>query len=43
MCDDFSQLNKVIIKNKYPFIPIDNLFDQLQGENYFSKIDLKSG
>ena len=31
------------MKNKYPLPRIDDLFDQLQGASYFSKIDLKSG
>ena len=31
------------IKNKYPLSRIDDLFDQLQGAKYFSKIDLRSG
>ena len=43
MCVDYRQLNKVIIKNKYPLSRIDDLFDQLQGAEYFSKIDLQSG
>jgi hypothetical protein len=33
----------VTIKNKYPLPRIDDLFDQLQGERVFSKIDLQSG
>ena len=43
LCIDYRQLNKVTIKNKYPLPRIDNLFDQLQGESYFSKIDLRLG
>ncbi|GKC00685.1 putative reverse transcriptase domain-containing protein [Tanacetum coccineum] len=31
------------IKNRYPLSRIDDLFDQLQGARYFSKIDLRSG
>ena len=40
MCIDCRQLNKVTIKNKYPLPKIDDLFDQLQGAFFFSKIDL---
>ena len=43
MSIDYSQLNKVTIKNKYTFPRIDDLFDPLQGTFRFSKIDLKSG
>ena len=43
MCIDYYQLNKITIKNKYHIPRIDYLFDQLQGESYFSKIDLRSG
>ena len=43
MCIDYRQLNKITIKNKYPLPSIDDLFDQLQGSCYFSKIDLTSG
>ncbi|GJV98971.1 putative reverse transcriptase domain-containing protein [Tanacetum coccineum] len=43
MCIDYRELNKVTIKNRYPLPKIDNLFDQLQGSSFFSKIDLRSG
>ena len=43
MCIDYRQLNKVTIKKKYPLPPIVDLFDQLQGERYFSNIDFRSG
>ena len=43
MCIDYHQLNKVTIKNRYPLPRIDDLFDQLVGASYFSKIDLHSG
>ncbi|GKE76040.1 putative reverse transcriptase domain-containing protein [Tanacetum coccineum] len=43
MCIDYKELNKITIKNRYPLFKIDDLFDQLQGECYFSKIDLRSG
>ncbi|XP_069151841.1 uncharacterized protein [Solanum lycopersicum] len=43
MCIDYRQLNKVRIKNRYPLLRIDDLFDQLQGAKCFSKIDFQSG
>jgi hypothetical protein len=32
-----------MVKNKYSFPRIDNLFDQLKGAKVFSKIELRSG
>ncbi|GKE07013.1 putative reverse transcriptase domain-containing protein, partial [Tanacetum coccineum] len=37
------ELNKLTVKNRYQLPRIDDLFDQLQGSQFFSKIDLKSG
>ncbi|GJS44112.1 putative reverse transcriptase domain-containing protein [Tanacetum coccineum] len=34
-------LNKLTVKNRYPLPKIDDLFDQLQGSQFFSKIDLR--
>ncbi|KAI3827638.1 hypothetical protein L1987_01718 [Smallanthus sonchifolius] len=43
MCIDYRELNKLTIKNRYPLPRIDDLFDQLQGSSFYSKVDLRSG
>ncbi|GJU04447.1 putative reverse transcriptase domain-containing protein [Tanacetum coccineum] len=43
MCIDYRELNKLTVKNRYPLLRIDDLFDQLQGSSVYSKIDLQSG
>nr|GFC39825.1 putative reverse transcriptase domain-containing protein [Tanacetum cinerariifolium] len=43
MCIDYRELNKLTVKNRYPLLRIDDLFDQLQGSSIYSKIDLRSG
>ncbi|GKD18750.1 putative reverse transcriptase domain-containing protein [Tanacetum coccineum] len=43
MCIDYRELNKLMVKNRYPLSRIDDLFDQLQGSSVYLKIDLRSG
>ncbi|GKB31352.1 hypothetical protein Tco_0870753 [Tanacetum coccineum] len=43
ICIDYRKLNKLTVKNRYPLPRINDLFDQLQGSNVYSKIDLRSG
>ncbi|GJU64521.1 putative reverse transcriptase domain-containing protein [Tanacetum coccineum] len=43
ICIDYRELNKLTVKNRYPLPRIDEIFDQLQGLQFFSKIDLRSG
>jgi hypothetical protein len=43
LCIDYRQLNKMTVKNKYPFPRIIDLFDKLRGARIFFKIDLRSG
>ncbi|GJT52380.1 putative reverse transcriptase domain-containing protein [Tanacetum coccineum] len=43
MCIDYHELNKLIVKNRYPLPRIDDLFDQLQGSTVYSMIDLRFG
>ncbi|GJZ37250.1 putative reverse transcriptase domain-containing protein [Tanacetum coccineum] len=43
MCIDYRELNKLTVKNRYPLPKMNDLLDQLQGSNIYSKIDLRSG
>ncbi|GJQ92873.1 putative reverse transcriptase domain-containing protein [Tanacetum coccineum] len=42
ICIDYRELNRHTVKNRYPLLRIDDLFDQLQGSRVYSKIDLRS-
>ena len=43
ICVDYRALNKVTVKNKYPIPLIQDLFDKLCKDTYFTKLDLRSG
>nr|GFA34918.1 putative reverse transcriptase domain-containing protein [Tanacetum cinerariifolium] len=40
---DYRELNKLTVKNRYPLLRIDDLFDQFQGSSVYSRINLRSG
>ncbi|GJS20157.1 reverse transcriptase domain-containing protein [Tanacetum coccineum] len=42
LCIDYRELNRITVRNRYPLPRIDDLFDQLQGAKFISKIDLRS-
>ncbi|KAJ9543647.1 hypothetical protein OSB04_023354 [Centaurea solstitialis] len=43
MCIDYQEFGELSVKSRYPLPRIDDLFDQLQGTTWLSKIDLHSG
>ena len=43
MCPDFRAFNKLTIKYKCLILVIDDLFDELHGAQFFTKLDLHFG
>jgi len=43
LCVDYRQLNKKIIRDRYPLPLIEDQLDRLQNMRYFSTLDLKNG
>jgi len=43
MCVDYRALNALTVKNRFPLPRIDDLFDKLQGAQWFTYLDLTQG
>jgi len=43
VCVDYRQLNKITIRDGYPLPFIDECLERLEGNKYFTHLDLKSG
>jgi hypothetical protein len=42
-CVDYRKLNEITTKDSFPLPRLDDIFDQISGSNYFTKLDFKNG